>query len=751
MRVFVNNVLWICLLAAVSACSVKNPGSAALVPPVAVEEQRLVNLRAFARLYGYVKYFHPSDEAAVIDWNKLAVYGAGRVKNAADADALARALTEIFSPIAPTMQLYPHGRAPASHAALSLPPGGEIVAWQHRGAGLDSTLSSPYVSSRLNRLPPLEKASPACLERSLSREVVKGKRVRVRAMLKQSGAMGRGQIRLVAQAYRRGKEDRADEFSSAPIELTDEWTPHEFVRTFADDILLASAGVCLYYAGGMRASGIEVAVAEGDGWKPILSPEPVSEWYGKIDGFETVVEKAEAPSNMPSVRVQRRSGWMDGALFEQHPTVGENSTVEIAGYTARIPLALWSKDGHTLPRSDASALVAAVEAVSVDNVADEDTRLGAIVIAWNMFQHFYPYFDVVEVNWMDALNQALTDTADDAGVADFAHTLDVMVERLEDGHGSVLHKQLKRYGGGLPMVFDWVEDALVVIATGHEQVNTGDVVVSIDGRPTDEWKAHWFSRISGSPQWKRAGSLHRLEYGGKGTQVTVTFERADGSQKTLILTYDRRKQYIGRHPGDPIRSLDDGVYYVDLTRASWPVIQSKLADIAAASGVVFDLRGYPNGNHDVLHHLIREQDERQWMFVPHITHPDGSRTNGWRPSSWNLTPAEPQITGKAVFLTDGSAKSYSESILGYVDGYRLADIVGAPTAGANGNVNPVLLPGGFQLYWTGMRVVRHDGSTLHNQGILPTHPQTPTIAGVRAGRDELLDKALQLIRDANAR
>ena len=32
------------------------------------------NLLAFAKLYGYVRYFHPSDAASSIDWERFAVH-----------------------------------------------------------------------------------------------------------------------------------------------------------------------------------------------------------------------------------------------------------------------------------------------------------------------------------------------------------------------------------------------------------------------------------------------------------------------------------------------------------------------------------------------------------------------------------------------------------------------------------------------------------------------------------------------------
>ncbi len=80
-----------------------------------------------------------------------------------------------------------------------------------------------------------------------------------------------------------------------------------------------------------------------------------------------------------------------------------------------------------------------------------------------------------------------------------------------------------------------------------------------------------------------------------------------------------------------------------------------------------------------------------------------------------------------------------------VEYYRLGDIVGRPTAGANGNVNPTILPGGYSIGWTGMKVLKHDGSQHPLIGIQPTVQVDRTIAAIREGRDEDLETALALI------
>ena len=40
-----------------------------------VEYDPINNLESFAKLYGYVQYFHPSDEASQINWEQFAIYG----------------------------------------------------------------------------------------------------------------------------------------------------------------------------------------------------------------------------------------------------------------------------------------------------------------------------------------------------------------------------------------------------------------------------------------------------------------------------------------------------------------------------------------------------------------------------------------------------------------------------------------------------------------------------------------------------
>jgi C-terminal processing protease CtpA/Prc len=175
-------------------------------------------------------------------------------------------------------------------------------------------------------------------------------------------------------------------------------------------------------------------------------------------------------------------------------------------------------------------------------------------------------------------------------------------------------------------------------------------------------------------------------------------------------------------------------------------LESSMSALASAKGIIFDMRGYPaDAAYELMQHLIDEPATSAKWNVPIVRKPDG---DGWEwneSGRWQLAPKAPRLMGKVAFLTDGRAISYAESIMGIVEAYKFGEIVGSTTAGTNGNINPFALPGGYTVSWTGMRVLKHDGSRHHGVGIAPTTPVTPTAQGVADGTDEVLLKAIEVI------
>ena len=75
-----------------------------------------------------------------------------------------------------------------------------------------------------------------------------------------------------------------------------------------------------------------------------------------------------------------------------------------------------------------------------------------------------------------------------------------------------------------------------------------------------------------------------------------------------------------------------------------------------------------------------------------------------------------------------------------------ATFVGSPTAGANGLMTDFNIPGNINLWFSGQAVMHPDGKPLQRVGLQPDIFVKPTIKGIQAGKDEVLDRAVKYLQ-----
>lgn len=460
--------------------------------------------------------------------------------------------------------------------------------------------------------------------------------------------------------------------------------------------------------------------------------------------YSSVVEREKLPASTAN-----REGASDGGVRESAYVVKSLG----GGVSCRLPVEVFADAEGTLPHAPAETSWSRLDDMPDLTAGNRATRLAGVALCWGIMQHFYPYFDVVETDWDAALTSALAAAAEDAERADYHHTLQELVAKLHDGHGFV-RDRLMRIRLMLPLAWTWVDGELVIVGTDEsvaDRLALGDTVLEIEGRAVAAWYEEASKRISASTEgWRRSVALSNLAMEIPGSEpVTLRLRRPDGREFEAVVDriMPREISRVSEHRAADGEELAPGIVYFDLNGAEADALDAAMPALAAAEGVVFDLRGYPgDAGVRLMPHLSREAVRSARWRVPIVTRPD---REGWQwneSGRWWLPPAEPFLDAKVAFLTDGRAISYAESIMGIVEAYGMGEIVGATTAGTNGNVNPFGLPGGFTVSWTGMQVLKHDGSRHHGVGIAPTVAVGPTIEGIVAGRDEVLEKAVEVLR-----
>src|SRR5262249_4336462 len=187
--------------------------------------------------------------------------------------------------------------------------------------------------------------------------------------------------------------------------------------------------------------------------------------------------------------------------------------------------------------------------------------------------------------------------------------------------------------------------------------------------------------------------------------------------------------------------------YADLRELMVPEVGPMFEDLKTTRAIVFDMRGYPNRTAwSIAPRLNTKHAPYGAQFLqPLVTSESGQRSD-LRVRFLQLLlplPKEASIySGKIVALTDDRAISQAEHTCLFLEAAAGATFIGSPTHGANGDVTFMRLPGGLRMSFTGQEVRHVDGRQLQKVGIQPDGLGRAPIAGVRAGKEEVLDRAL---------
>lgn len=740
------------------------------------KQRQLSNTEAFTKLYGYIRFFHPSDEAQKVDWDRFAVYGMEKVSTAGNTEQLRDILLQLFLPIAPTLRVDPVA-ALSNYEKTSFMPQDisklKKVYWQHSGVFLGN-YNNVYQSSRVNTLEAQQVNDFGSISRLIDAKKYLGKHILLRGYVKAKvkGASNSAHLWLRVD-LNNGKMGFFENMDSRPIKLN-AWTEYEIIGKVSADASKIIYGAYLSGAGDMWIDELRLYFEENGDWVEIPTEDADFEnpdfkknptWSVNNEKYRYEQTDKEKYSGQKSLLINRNvNSEPQLKIFEKEPEDGELfSGVLNSELKCTFPLVLYADSKGTLPRTDSVMLSSFLDSLitgtdRIMSANNRNVRLADICIAWNIFQHFYSYFEIAGTNWNEILPKYLGLAADNIDEMEFHNVLRKLIAELKDGHGRVgFSKNITR--NYPPIILDYAEGKVVVAKVLDAKLNNilqGDEIVMIDGTDVKEKMKSLSEYISyASPQWLMTRLLNEELINGKDdSEVELTLRNEMVELYNAVLKRDiyieqlMKKDLYQEYRPEEISEVGNNIYYVNLDKAKMDVIDSMIVVLSGAKGVIFDMRGYPKGNHDILRHLSDIPLRSAFFSIDNRIHPDRTDPVEIDTSSrWNMEPLKPRFKGKIIFLTNRNAISYAESVMGIVEAYDLGIIIGEPTAGTNGNVNPFKLPGGFHVTWTGMKVVKHDGTEHHGVGIIPDIIVNRTVKAIREGRDEMLEKALEIIRD----
>ncbi|ANI90081.1 hypothetical protein A9P82_12790 [Arachidicoccus ginsenosidimutans] len=387
---------------------------------------------------------------------------------------------------------------------------------------------------------------------------------------------------------------------------------------------------------------------------------------------------------------------------------------------------------------------------------------------WNYIQYFYPYRHLIGKSWTRVLNEFIPVFYGIKNDTDYVIACTKMITSINDSHGCISLLP-PRFGSAplaiqhhkaIPVQTSFIENKCVV--TGYYQdsleikniLHRGDIIDSINGISIDSVIQRYSPYIPASNYPTKLREL-----------IAPMFNVLRGDEDSMTLYITRNKQSFNLClPLLTDSQITKAAYYTKdvVHKPVCSVISNnigylcpqdmQLKDTAAiermfanTKGLIIDLRYYPTPWIVYLMYWLEAEIKPIAIYTtPTLQKPGTIVYKG----NFEMDRRSTDFYKKrVVIIVNEWTQSRQEFAAMIFRTAKNAVVLGSKTAGADGTVCSMPLPYGLNLQFTKYGIENPDSTETQRKGIKIDIPVQPTIKGVLAGKDELLDKAIDIIEN----
>lgn len=387
---------------------------------------------------------------------------------------------------------------------------------------------------------------------------------------------------------------------------------------------------------------------------------------------------------------------------------------------------------------------------------DAGYRILSLYRYWAMINYFFPYKDVMGTDWNKQLSASIPEFVEAENAQAYVLATLKIIAKINDTHANIPsnNERLNQFKGKnkLPFKARFYGDKLVVSGYYSDTLNVrqkfqiGDIVTAINGKPLEKMIKEFLPYTAASNYDTQLRDLPGFLLRGNTESFTVALNRA--GTKIVATTPALPVYYYGKaNPAEEktaFRLLNDEIGYVypgKYKNADLPAIRQLFKN---TKGIIVDMRCYPS-------------DFMPFTFGSYIksgSTPFVKFTKGelLQPGLFTYTPAlkngeqsGSNYKGHVIVIVNATSQSQAEYTTMAFQSSPNVKVIGSTTAGADGNVSPIILPGGISTMISGIGVFYPDGTPTQRVGVKIDYVLKPTVKGLVEGKDELLEKAKEML------
>ncbi|RYD80275.1 MAG: peptidase S41 [Sphingobacteriales bacterium] len=384
-----------------------------------------------------------------------------------------------------------------------------------------------------------------------------------------------------------------------------------------------------------------------------------------------------------------------------------------------------------------------------------EMRLLTLSRYWNIISYFFPYKYKTDQPWNSVLVEMIPKFKNAADTTSYHLAIKELTAKIDDSHAQFSTGNTNKYFGfkWVPFNFKIIDDKAVVIGFHNEalskkdDVRIGDVFTKIDNLTISEILKKNSRFIGASNEAVKRRGAYYILFNGDKDKLETEFERDGITTKKTLSRYGYDKinyKWNALNGTDTSKILRGNIGYVNMGNLEQKQVDLVLKSLQNTKAIIFDVRNYPKGTFYRIAQFLNNDVKPFVKFtIPDLKNP-GNYTYTDPMYCGKINPD--YYKGKVVLLCNEQTQSHAEFTLMALKTAPNVTVVGSQTSGADGNVSEIILPGNFKTMITGIGVYYPDGTETQRIGIVPDVVVKPTIKGIRAGKDEVLEKVIFVLK-----
>jgi len=388
---------------------------------------------------------------------------------------------------------------------------------------------------------------------------------------------------------------------------------------------------------------------------------------------------------------------------------------------------------------------------------DAGFRLLSLFRYWNIIQYYFPYKNLIEEDWKDVLSEFIPYFINASNETEYKLAVLELIGRVNDTHANIwgTDNALRKYIGVnyVPVAVKFIEGQLVVTDFYNEVLGKetglqkGDIITKINKELVSKIvsRRSKYAPASNIPTKLRILADQLLR--SNDSIINITIKRDGTFTDKVLKTYSSSKINFAEYwqkSDSCFRYINPDIAYLNPGRIKNSYLPDIMKAVEKTKGLIIDFRSYPSEFivFTLSEYLLPTRTEFVMFSNGSIQKPGLFTFNNTLSVG---RENENFYKGKVVILVNETTQSSAEY---HTMAFRTAPgakVIGSTTAGADGNISQLVLPGGIFTAISGIGVYYPDGRETQRVGIVPDIVVNPTIKGIKENRDELLEKAIEVI------